>query len=758
MNTITNNKITKLGAPFTVIEEHVQKKVDATTTQPFSKKSHNNIYTEEINTLHKLCGYHTLIDSTSHVKNENKLSLIDAFVGTGKTLEALKLAIVHMLCGELVVYGVHTIRTQVERSKELEELINEYVQVCECLELKEELQTLLNRIKRVSTIEKDSDTTVTSMFNNVVGQLYSTGGCVFVCNQAVRLLNNGSVEKNNSVIFFDDDNSSITKKVILKSYNSTDVNSLKSFFNLKNVEQSDKSTLFIVDSLKTNYKQQLASFNVVNQAFYEKVKSVIDVYILQKNNDLLLFVNKNRHGQYDVLLSTKLSLRVVESFKKVYAVSENVKNDNLAVFDWLSQGIEYDYSLLQYDSVNRGEKFLLDVNGKPMLKIALIAGRESYKIGKAINSATEGSVSKRIINYLEQSKSNFSKIHIACNKRSRELFNDLKVPFVETDIDTRGRNDLMDCDVSLLFGINTIMNNDKEFYKMVYKMTDEQIFENVTIAPVIQNVGRTAIRKTQKVPYTLILPDYKIAVLVLKRLSKYYPDVFTNNVNDELLGNADVIAEDAFKESNQKYADRGLSNSHYVKLTRLREKHGSENVEKMIQKFNGQVLTVIEYFKNEEKQEKLLLKAVNAIARKAKKLVKSDNVKKAAEKVGLNEFLVQAKDLKGKAIAEPVNDINTHGGVDALIKTPPIEAVERILKPVAKRDYYIEDSILDIMLGNKTDSTKIVKCESKSEMFIDDEIESILMGNSTVNVKIEEPVMASIEHFDVSVQNILMNC
>ncbi len=77
MNTITNNKIAKLGAPFTVIEKHLQKKVSAATTQPFSKKPHNNIYVEKIDALHKASGNFTKVVPTSTDKKQDLLKNIN---------------------------------------------------------------------------------------------------------------------------------------------------------------------------------------------------------------------------------------------------------------------------------------------------------------------------------------------------------------------------------------------------------------------------------------------------------------------------------------------------------------------------------------------------------------------------------------------------------------------------------------------------------------------------------------------------------
>lgn len=77
MNTITKNEITKLGAQFTVIEKHLQKKVSAATTQPFSEKPHNNIYVEKIDALHKASGNFTKVVPTSTDKKQDLLKNIN---------------------------------------------------------------------------------------------------------------------------------------------------------------------------------------------------------------------------------------------------------------------------------------------------------------------------------------------------------------------------------------------------------------------------------------------------------------------------------------------------------------------------------------------------------------------------------------------------------------------------------------------------------------------------------------------------------
>ncbi|NSY33363.1 hypothetical protein DS891_07090 [Pseudoalteromonas sp. JC28] len=656
----------------------------------------NNIYEEKIEQLHKLCGYFTAMDDGCQQLNDKKIHLIDGFVGVGKSLESLKLTIINMLKGNYVIYGVHTISSQLSRSEELETLLNQYINVCSDDELKSALTLLLDRIVRVSSIEKDSDSSVTSMFENTLYDIEQkdsvAGACVFVCNQAVRLLNCSAINKERSVIFFDDDNSSINKRDVLRDYKLESVKSFLSFFNTTVIEKDDKDTVLKIESLKDNHKQQLENLKIVNQAFYEKVKPVIEIYNRQRNNDLILFVSKNDNKRYDVILSTKLSIKLAESFSKVYAVSENVMNDNLAIFDWINNSkVGYDYSLLKYDSVNRGEKFL-KVDGELQFKIATVAGKNTFRIAKAINKVTENSVSKKITRYINSLPECYDNVHVALNKRSTGIFDSsLKREFTETGIDTRGRNDLMDCNVSLLFGINTIRNNDKAFYKKVYKMDDQQVFDNVTIAPIMQNLGRTAIRKTQVKPYLVIFPDLNIAKLCLERLAKYYPDVFTSTVIEKLINEADHLCEDDFNESNQQYSDLGLDNKHYVALNRLRSKHGAENVDNMILKLNGEVLTVIEYFKNVEQQEKELNKSVSDVARKVRNKIKSTVVKQAAEKIGKMEFINQCNELKNDKIIELVNNINNdvESKVDEIIV--PIQ-------PEVNDVDSIEPELLEILL------------------------------------------------------------
>lgn len=103
-------------------------------------------------------------------------------------------------------------------------------------------------------------------------------------------------------------------------------------------------------------------------------------------------------------------------------------------------------------------------------------------------------------------------------------------------------------------------------------------------------------------------------------------------------------------------------------------------------------------------------------------------VKQAAEKVGLNEFIEKCENLKGKAIAELVNNINAGGEVVETVSETVLETVS----PTIEKTTSTIENFKNKMFKNKNDSnvshTKAVefgKVESKMYSNINEDLKNL---------------------------------
>ena len=149
------------------------------------------------------------------------------------------------------------------------------------------------------------------------------------------------------------------------------------------------------------------------------------------------------------------------------------------------------------------------------------------------------------------------------------------------------------------------------------------------------------------------------------RYAKSYPEL--QPFIDDILLNIDVINDGLFKNEKKVYEDEKTRK----RVNYLKSVHGEENVQQFIDQHG--VNTAIDYFgklKIESKEkDKELKKQVTVIARKVKKLVKPENVKKAAQLIGELEFTKRVNGLKGKAIVELVNNTIAGGVTENVIET-----------------------------------------------------------------------------------------
>ncbi|GAA78193.1 hypothetical protein [Pseudoalteromonas sp. BSi20495] len=640
-------------------------------------QTNNNIY--DANNSKK-------IDSCQQVKKE-KLQLIDGGVGVGKTTLMLKETIKTMLAGGVVIYGTHSIDAQVERSIELQEEIQKYInagvnklKVAHCekaAEKVEKLKALLNRVKMVSSKDLDKGVTVDSMFQNVMCELKlqpNTGACVLVTNVAVRLINFDALSNNNDLLVLDDDVTPFSMYKPFDKHNLNEVEIVKACFKTEVVRVDDNESTLKINGKADQFGELIKDIerkNSTNTKFTAEIKKVAHMIDKEKNNDLFLKILKNKQGSYNVEQFSKLSQNVFEHFKTVYALSENVKNDNTAVYSWLKEGVKYDYTMLTYDSEKRGKKFLYGADGKPMIRIASIAGENKFTIAKATNDQ-QGYV--KVTDYINNLGSIVEGVMFSKNNRVHETaFNNLKCDFDTVSTITRSRNDLMHNNVMLNYGLNKVDNYTGSSLNSLHGVSMDELDQQVTISAQVQNIGRGALRTTQTKPVVLIFPDNETARASMIRYAKSYPEL--QPFMDELLSNIEVINDEQFKNEKKVYENEKTRR----RVNYLKSVHGEKTVQSFIEQHGA--YTAIEYFDNLSVNEKELKKQVTKIAQKAKDYkVKSTEVKQAAEKIGLNEFIEKCENLKGKAIAELVMNINNN---DETIAGGVVEVVETVQETVS---------------------------------------------------------------------------
>lgn len=609
-----------------------------------------------------------------------KLQLIDGGVGVGKTTLMLKETIKTMLAGGVVVYGTHSIDAQVERSIELQEEIQKYInagvnklKVAHCekaAEKVEKLKALLNRVKMVSSKDLDKGVTVDSMFQNVMCELKlqsNTGACVLVTNVAVRLINFDALSNNNDLLVLDDDVTPFSMYKPFDKHNLNEVEIVKACFKTEVVRVDDNESTLKINGKADQFGELIKDIerkNSTNTKFTAEIKKVAHMIDKEKNNDLFLKILKNKQGSYNVEQFSKLSQNVFEHFKTVYALSENVKNDNTAVYSWLKEGVKHDYTMLTYDSEKRGKKFLYGADNKPMIRIASIAGENKFTIAKA-TSDQQGYV--KVTDYINNLGSIVEGVMFSKNNRVHETaFNNLKCAFDTVSTITRSRNDLMHNNVMLNYGLNKVDNYTGSSLNSLHGVSMDELDQQVTISAQVQNIGRGALRTTQTKPVVLIFPDNETARASMIRYAKSYPEL--QPFMDELLSNIEVINDEQFKNEKKVYEDEKTRK----RVNYLKSVHGEDNVQLFIEQHG--VYTAIEYFDNLSVNEKELKKQVTKIAQKARKIMKATEVKIAAEKIGLNQFIEKCENLNGKAISELVMNINNNdetiagGGVDHVEK------------------------------------------------------------------------------------------
>ncbi|WP_039037647.1 hypothetical protein [Pseudoalteromonas sp. ECSMB14103] len=670
-------------------------------------------------------------------KNQReKLQLIDGGVGVGKTTMMLKETIKTMLAGGVVVYGTHSIEAQVERSEELLNEIQNYInagvnklKVAHCekvAEKVEKLKALLNRVKMVSSKGADKGETVDSMFQNVMGELKlqsNTGACVLVTNVAVRLINFDALSNNNDLLVLDDD---ITPYLISKPFVDHHIKAIelvKSCFNAELVKNDENGTVLKLNDKSPKFDQIIKMIECqdatnTNTKFNNELKKMANIVEKEVNNDVFLRIVKNKKGLYTIEQLTKLSKNLLDNFKHVYVLSENVKGDTSAVYCWLKEGVKYDYTMLTYDSENRGKKFMYGKDGKPAIKIFSIAGKNKFTIAKATSDQGYYEKVTNFINNLD----NVNGVMVSKNSRVPDnAFSGIKSPVDNVSTVTRGRNDLTHNNVILNYGLNKVDNLQASIINSFYGVPVDVLNEQVTISAQVQNIGRGSLRTIQDKETVLIFPDNETARASMIRFAKSYPEL--QPFMDELLSDINGIIEDDFANVNKKYEDEKTKK----RVNYLKSVHGEENVQAFIDQHG--VNTAIDYFGKLNIDEKELKKQVTKIAQKAKDYkVKSTVVKQAAEKVGLNEFIEKCENLKGKAIAELVNNINAGGEVVETVSETVLETVS----PTIEKTTSTIENFKNKMFKNKNDSnvshTKAVefgKVESKMYSNINEDLKNL---------------------------------
>ena len=641
----------ELNAPAKVVKSSLQNTIVNTS-------ANSNIYVEKI--------------------QREKLQLVDGGIGVGKTTLMLKKTIKTMLGGGFVVFGVHKIETLTERALELETEIQKYIdagkkKAVTCNKAKEKLEKLeklLTRIKQVSSKDLDRGVTVGSMFDSVVNELKndnSTGACIFVTNVAVRFIDVSFTDNNKDLLVMDDDITPYIANKPFEKHTLTEVELVKACFKIVS-ESNENSTYFKIDGKANQFEQlikMIQTENNTNSKFTAAIKSVANVIERETNNDHYFKIVKNKDGSYNIELFSQLSQNILNNFKNVYALSENIKTDNTAVATWLREGVKYDYTMLTYDSEKRGKKFLYGADGKPMIKIASIAGENKFTIAKATSESGKNGYGM-VSEYINGLGSMVDSVMISKNSRVADnAFNAINSPFDVCTTVTRGRNDLTHNNVMLNYGLNKIDNNTASFLNGFYGVKMDELNSQVTISAQVQNIGRGALRKTQTKPVVLIFPDNATARLSMIRYAKSYPEL--QPFIDDILLNIDVINDGLFKNEKKVYEDEKTRK----RVNYLKSVHGEENVQQFIDQHG--VNTAIDYFgklKIESKEkDKELKKQVTVIARKVKKLVKPENVKKAAQLIGELEFTKRVNGLKGKAIVELVNNTIAGGVTENVIET-----------------------------------------------------------------------------------------
>ena len=607
-------------------------------------------------------------------EKQEKLQLIDGGVGVGKTTLMLKKTIKTMLTGGFVVFGVHKIETLTERALELETEIQKYIdagkkKAVTCNKAKEKLEKLellLTRIKQVSSKDLDRGVTVGSMFDSVVNELKndnSTGACIFVTNVAVRFIDVSFTDNNKDLLVMDDDITPYIANKPFEKHTLIEVELVKACFKIVS-ESNENSTYFKIDGKANQFEQlikMIQTENNTNSKFTAAIKSVANVIERETNNDHYFKIVKNKDGSYNIELFSQLSQNILNNFKNVYALSENIKTDNTAVATWLREGVKYDYTMLTYDSEKRGKKFLYGADDKPMIKIASIAGENKFTIAKATSESGKNGYGM-VSEYINGLGSMVNSVMISKNSRVADnAFNAINSPFDVCSTVTRGRNDLMHNNVMLNYGLNKVDNNTGSFLNGFYGVKMDELNSQVTISAQVQNIGRGALRKTQTKPVVLIFPDNATARESMIRYARSYPEL--QPFIDELLSNIDVINDGLFKNEKKVYEDEKTRK----RVNYLKSVHGEENVQQFIDQHG--VNTAIDYFGKLNVNEKELRKQVTVIAQKVRKIIKASEVKKAAQLIGELEFTKCINGLDNKAIKQLVLDTIAGGVTENVCET-----------------------------------------------------------------------------------------
>ena len=608
-------------------------------------------------------------------KNAPKLMLLDGGVGVGKTTKIITEAIKTMLAGGVVVFAVHSKLAQVERSRELEaelkKIISYYqgrLENTSCPKIIAritKLKKLLKNIRMVASNSKDCKGTVASMFDSRFHELKeesSEGSTIFVTNIAVRKIDFSYFDPKTDLLVMDDDITTAQFDRIFSRIGQGELEMFNSCFDTKELDKSifkimgkSKKLLQTLDFVR---KQGCSSMFV---SAIKRIEKEINEY---KNLSFYIDINKCEDGSFIVEKVEKLNSSIIANFQKVIVASENVKQDNISVFEWIQNGVPYDYQMLLYNSSIYGKKFQYSDDGKPLIKLASIAGSNTFTISRA---SSNGTIYKEVVSYLNNLPQ-YKDAHVSLNARIHEnAFEDLNACMNITSTVTRGINSLQHCDLGLFYGVNKLDNKKISKLEVLYGMTRDDLEEQVTISALVQNIGRGVLRTQQSKPVLLVFPDNDTARRAVIRYARSYPELQPHV--EQLLAEMEVICESEFSDSRAKYSDKGLSRTQLNRITYLKSVHGSEIVDLKIDELG--LSDTLLFFKNRANMEKVLLKQVTRVAQKVKHYIKSGEVKQAANRLGLANFLTKVKDMSTLQVFELVVSTNPKN-----LKLTPVNKVE----------------------------------------------------------------------------------
>lgn len=592
-------------------------------------------------------------------KNAPKLMLLDGGIGVGKTTKIIIEAIKTMLAGGVVVFAVHSKLAQVERSRELvaelKKIISYYQGRLEAAPCPKtivkitKLKKLLKNIRLVASNSKDGKATVASMFDSRLHELKEEsceGATIFVTNVAVRKIDVSYLDPKKDLLVMDDDVTTAQFKNLFSGISHDELKTFKACFNTKEL----KDNVFKLIGKSEQYSQALdfISKQGCSSMFVSAIKRIDKEIQDYKNLSFYLHINKGESGSFTLEKAEKLNSSIIANFKKVIVASENVKQDNISVFEWIRNGVPYVYEMLLHDSSVHGKKFQYSHDGKPLIKLASIAGENTFTISRA---SSNGATYKAVVSYLNNLP-NYKNAHASLNARIHEnAFEGLNASMHITSTVTRGINSLQHCDIGLFYGVNKLDNKTISKLEVLYGMSRNDLEEQVTISALVQNIGRGVLRTQQSQPVLLVFPDNETARRAVIRYAKSYPELQPHV--KQLLAGMEVICEGEFNDKRAKYSDRGLSRTQLNRITYLKSIHGSEMVDLKIDELG--LSDTLLFFKNRANMEKLLLKQVTGVAQKVKHYIKSGEVKQAANRLGLANFLEMIKGMSTLQIVELIS-------------------------------------------------------------------------------------------------------